>query len=57
MSAPDRRGLLKRDHESLSIRRQRQLLSVARSSIYRPPRLSNGEKFRADLARLVCDAP
>lgn len=37
MSAPDRRGLLQRDHESLSIRRQCQLLSVARSSVYRPP--------------------
>src|SRR5215470_11074901 len=41
MSAPDRRGLLQRDHESLSIRRQCQLLSVARSSIYRPPRPAN----------------
>jgi len=30
MSAPDRRGLLQRDHESLSIRRQCQLPSVAR---------------------------
>jgi integrase len=38
MSAPDRRGLLQRDHQSLSIRRQCQLLSVARSSVYRPPR-------------------
>ncbi len=33
MSAPDRRGLLQRDHENLSIRRQCQLLSVARSSV------------------------
>ena len=41
MSAPDRRGLLQREHESLSIRRQCQLLSVARSSIYRPPRPAN----------------
>ncbi|MGY3611290.1 MULTISPECIES: IS3 family transposase, partial [unclassified Bradyrhizobium] len=41
MSAPDRRGLLQRDHESLSIRRQCQLLSVARSSVYRPPRPAN----------------
>ena len=41
MSAPDRRGLLQRDHERLSIRRQCQLLSVARSSIYRPPRPAN----------------
>ncbi|MCA1458932.1 IS3 family transposase [Bradyrhizobium sp. BRP22] len=41
MSAPDRRGLLQRAHESLSIRRQCQLLSVARSSVYRPPRPAN----------------
>ena len=41
MSAPDRRGLLQRDHAGLSIRRQCQLLSVARSSIYRPPRPAN----------------
>ncbi|WP_430643452.1 hypothetical protein [Bradyrhizobium stylosanthis] len=41
MSAPDRRGLLQRDHASLSIRRQCQLLSVARSSVYRPPRPAN----------------
>ncbi|MFK4532127.1 transposase InsO family protein [Bradyrhizobium ottawaense] len=38
MSAPDRRGLLQRDHASLSIRRQCQLPSVARSSLYRRPR-------------------
>jgi putative transposase len=41
MSAPDRRGLLQRDHEGLSIRRQCQLLGVARSSVYRPPRPAN----------------
>jgi putative transposase len=41
MSAPDRRGLLQRDHQSLSIRRQCELLSVARSSVYRPPRPAN----------------
>lgn len=41
MSAPDRRGLLQRDHERLSIRRQCQLLSAARSSVYRPPRPAN----------------
>ena len=47
MSAPDRRGLLQRDHESLSIRRQCQLLSVARSSIYRPPRPANDNDLRS----------
>lgn len=41
MSAPDRPGLLQRQHESLSIRRQCQLLSVARSSVYRPQRPAN----------------
>lgn len=45
MSAPDRRGLLQRDHESLSIRRQCQLLSVARSSVYRPPRPANDNEL------------
>ncbi|MBH5373157.1 IS3 family transposase [Bradyrhizobium glycinis] len=45
MSAPDRRGLLQRDHESLSIRRQCQLLSVARSSVYRPLRPANDNEL------------
>ena len=41
MSAPDRRGLLERDHGRLSIRRQCALLGVARSGVYRPPRPAN----------------
>ena len=41
MSAPDRRGLLQRDHRTLSIRRQCQILSVARSSVYRAPPPAN----------------
>jgi putative transposase len=41
MSAPDRRALVDRDHGRLSIRRQCQLLSVARSSVCRPPRPAN----------------
>jgi len=43
MSAPDRRGLLDRDHEALSIRRQCRLLSVARSGVYRAPRPANDD--------------
>src|SRR6201998_4220520 len=35
MSAPDRCGLLDRDHDRLSIRRQCMLLGVARSGVYR----------------------
>ena len=35
MSAPDRRALLDREHSELSIRRQCELLTVARSSVYR----------------------
>ena len=41
MSAPDRRGLLERDHAALSIRRQCTLLGVARSGVYRLPRPAN----------------
>ncbi len=41
MSAPDRRGLLDRDHGKLSIRRQCALLGVARSGVYRAPRPAN----------------
>jgi putative transposase len=36
MSTPDRRSMLDRDHDVLSIRRQCTLLSVARSGVYRP---------------------
>ena len=36
MSAPDRRSMLDREHDVLSIRRQCTLLSVARSGVYRP---------------------
>ena len=38
MSAPDRRARLDRAHRSLSIRRQCQLLGVARSGVYRAQR-------------------
>ena len=41
MSAPDRRELVERDHAELSIRRQCQLLSLARSGLYRPPPAAN----------------
>ncbi len=43
MSAPDRRALLDRDHDKLSIRGQCTLLSVARSGVYRPPRPANDD--------------
>jgi putative transposase len=41
MSAPDRREMLDRDDETLSIRRQCALLSLARSGVYRSPRPVN----------------
>jgi putative transposase len=41
MSAPDRRALLDRSHDPISIRRQCTLLGVARSGVYRPPRPAN----------------
>ena len=37
MSAPDRRRLVERRHGALSIRRQCELLGLARSGLYRPP--------------------
>lgn len=59
MSAPDRRGLLQRDHEHLSIRRQCQLLSVARSSVYRPPRPAhdNDLELMRRIDHMVIDRP
>jgi putative transposase len=41
MSAPDRRKLLERGHDRLSIRRQCALLSIARSGVYRQLRPAN----------------
>ena len=38
MSAPDRRALVDRGHGALSVRRQCELVSIARSGVYRPPR-------------------
>jgi putative transposase len=43
MSTPDRRALLDRAHGGLSIRRQCQLLSLARSGVYRLPRPANDD--------------
>jgi putative transposase len=48
MSAPDRRRLVERHHGKLSVRRQCQLLGLARSGIYRSPRPANDD----DLALL-----
>jgi putative transposase len=41
MSVPDRRALLDRDHAQLSVRRQCELLGIARSGVYRLPRPAN----------------
>jgi putative transposase len=41
MSIPDRRKLLERGHGRLSIRRQCQLLGIARSGVYRPLKPAN----------------
>jgi hypothetical protein len=43
MSAPDRRALVDRGHGELSIRRQCELLGVARSGVYRPPPAANND--------------
>lgn len=41
MSVPDRRVMLDRKHTKLSIRRQCDLLGIARSGVYRSPRAAN----------------
>jgi putative transposase len=38
MSAPERRATVERPAENLSVRRQCELLNVARSGVYRPRR-------------------
>ena len=43
MSAPDRRALIEREDDRLSVRRQCQLLGIARSGVYRPPSPTNAE--------------
>jgi putative transposase len=43
MSAPDRRALIDREDDQLSIRQQCQLLGIARSGVYRPPSPANAE--------------
>src|SRR6201994_2955492 len=43
MSTPDRRGMLDRADQALSIRRQCMLLGIARSGVYRPPRPANDD--------------
>jgi putative transposase len=43
MSAPDRRKLIEREHRELSIRRQCELLGIARSGIYRAPSAANDD--------------
>jgi len=43
MSAPDRRALVDRGHEGLSVRRQCALLGLARSGVYRPRAPANDD--------------
>jgi putative transposase len=43
MSAPDRRLLVERNHGALSIRRQCELLGLARSGLYRPPPVNDDD--------------
>jgi putative transposase len=47
MSAPDRRAKLDRDHPELSVRRQCEMLGVARSGVYRKPRPANDNDLEA----------
>lgn len=51
MSAPDRRAKLERHHPALSIRRQCEMLGVARSGVYRQGRAANDNDL--DLMRRI----
>jgi len=51
VSAPDRRAKLDRNHPELSIRRQCEMLHVARSGVYRAPRAANDNDL--DLMRRI----
>jgi putative transposase len=53
MSAPDRRALVDRGHGELSIRRQCELLGVARSGVYRPPPANANEDDDLALMRRI----
>lgn len=52
MSAPDRRALVDLGHGELSVRRQCQLLGVARSSVYRPRPAANDDDDPALMLRI-----
>ena len=52
MSAPDRRALVDRNHSDLSVRRQCELLGVARSGVYRPPQAANDDDDLALMRRI-----
>jgi len=43
MSAPERRAMVERSAEDLSVRRQCELLHVARSGVYRPKAESSAD--------------
>jgi putative transposase len=51
MSVPDRRSMLDRKHDELSIRRQCDLLGIARSGVYRAERPANDNDV--DLTRRI----
>ena len=52
MSAPDRRALVDRGHCELSVRRQCELLGIARSGVYRPPPAVNDDDDLVLLRRI-----
>lgn len=51
MSAPDRREMLDRADEKLSILRQSALFSLARSGVHRPKKPANSVKW---VLRIAC---
>ena len=53
MNAPDRRQLVDRKHGGLPVRRQCELLAIARSGVYRPPPAANDNDNDLALMRRI----
>ena len=51
MSVPERRAMVERPGETLSVRRQCALLNLSRSGVYRPGPVTSADDLAADSAR------
>ena len=57
MSAPDRRAMVERSGKDLSVRRQCELVGVARSGIYRPKPVAEADDLAVSIDELHLELP